>query len=235
MLVDGTWLGAIAAVILGTLLPLASFAVGMDIGQGLSFMGLRRKRKRRNLDEHNDLPPASAAFAPNTESASQPSPAWGAASCICVSGAFLACLLAAMLTCYFVDTSSPVRRRLWLSALLAPTGALGRWQLSRLNARHSHLPVGTLLANFLACALDAVLAALLARVALSADAGDVLRALITGAGGTLSTVSTWVGEVTKLRSAGGHSTAWAYLYIFASLGLAQAIGIAIYGTAVWTN
>lgn len=124
-----------------------------------------------------------------------------------------------------------------LAVLLGPSGALVRWQLSRLNAlssgaslyvecppaMHGHstrklravrrslhelarphragwqrwcwLPLGTLLANLIGCAMAYVLEDVQQQLALDATARTVLASLQTGFVGSLSTVSTWAAEV----------------------------------------
>lgn len=235
MLVDGPWVGALFALFVGTLLALASFAIGEDMSHGLHSAYLYRDQKRRRtggeaLDRSISSSPEEPAGVPNDAKLKT-----AADIGLCVSSALLGLLFVGALVGYIVDTGSTFRRRLWLSVLLAPTGALCRWQLARLNTQHIRLPIGTLVANVVACALDAVLAALLVRVSLSSSEEVVLRALITGTGGTLSTVSTWVGEIRLLRKEGGYAAAWAYLYVFVSIGMAQAVGVLIYGLAVWTR
>jgi fluoride exporter len=127
------------------------------------------------------------------------------------------------------------RRQIWLSGVLAPSGALLRWQLARLNGVHAHLPVGTLAANAVACALDVIVAAteVAADVAIGSVAAVGLGAVVTGVGGTLSTVSTWSSEIFELRK--GNRKAWAYLYIGVSIAAGQLLGVGIYGGVVWAR
>jgi CrcB protein len=64
-----------------------------------------------------------------------------------------------------IDTTSIVRRRLWLACVVAPPGVWARWLLARLNgqgigSKHyfKWIPLGTLLTNMIACTLEAILA-----------------------------------------------------------------------------
>lgn len=127
-----------------------------------------------------------------------------------------------------LDVDAPIRRGYWGSAALAPIGAVTRWKLSRLNARSSRFPIGTFTANIAAVVLDtAIGAAILVHTNTSTTARIFLDAIITGIGGALSTVSTWMVEIHSL------STAYRYLYIVSTIVTAQALGLLVYGTTFW--
>lgn len=178
------------------------------------------------------VPPSPAGVSEGRPSAS--------ATRIFLSAALLVCLLSASIVGSVLDDASSTRRRLWLSCTFAPVGALGRWQLARLNKQGSRFPLGTFAANTLAALLDAALAAI--RVFASDTDGQgqlstsLIDAGITGAGGTLSTVSTWVGEITAIRSWRGNSgSLQVYTYVVSSILAAQVIGVLVYGAPTWAK
>jgi len=133
------------------------------------------------------------------------------------------------------------RAYVWFSILLAPFGCVLRWQLSRLNAPSflkgttwSWLPLGTLLANQIALAIDVMIAILSVRLRNFSLAQDsALFAAIGGFGGALSTVSTWMMEVQKLNV----EEPWrarGYLYATITIALSLLVGIIGYGVSTWT-
>jgi len=63
-----------------------------------------------------------------------------------------------------------------------------------------------------------------------AEVDRYLTAIMTGFFGDLSTVSTWVGEISKLVPR--HRQ---YLYTMGTLIIAQVVGLAIYGPPYWTQ
>lgn len=145
-----------------------------------------------------------------------------------LSVAALSILLSVALALY-IRNPSGARSSLYMSVLLSPVGALGRWQLAvRLN-KPSAIPWGTLTANSVAAALDGSLAAALARGAPGRATAAALSAGVTGLGGSLSTASTWAVELVGLPRGA------AYAYGTGSLAVAQLIGIAVYGVAVWAG
>ncbi len=101
------------------------------------------------------------------------------------------------------------QRYVWFSILFGPPGAILRWYLSRYN----HLPaawsgsggrgswawlqLGTYAANVTACVLNFVVEALLLRAVYRPVSRSVLQGIMTGTSGCLSTVSTWVVEVSR--------------------------------------
>jgi fluoride ion exporter CrcB/FEX len=210
MLVRGDVADALAGLALGTLVAVSCFELGADISTVIT--------SRR--PQHRDAP------------ATPPGPACSDRWATALAAATLCAALAAAVAGYVLDTGSAARAKLYVAVLFAPAGALGRWQLARLNGRSARLPCGTLAANLVACGLDGVLAAVLLRVESGSRAGVVLDAGVAGLGGALSTVSTWVGEVSALRKA-RETVAWAYLYVGASVILAQVIGVLAYGIAYW--
>jgi len=115
-----------------------------------------------------------------------------------------------------------------LAICWGPPGALIRWQLGlRLNSKFPTFPIGTFIANISA----AVLLAMAYVIAFSGKAGNegtiqcnVLAGFANGFCGSLSTVSTFIGELKSL------DRQHAYLYGFASVGLAQVLMMIIIGT-----
>ena len=131
------------------------------------------------------------------------------------------------------------RRGEWLAVVLAPLGCLLRWRLATLNyslaGRWRFLPAGTLAANLGGCALTFAVAAMLERRPPSSVWGAaVAKALQVGVAGSLSTVSTLSAEVTaQLRRA--PADARGYVYLGLTWLSAQAIGVLVYGSAVWSK
>lgn len=153
---------------------------------------------------------------------------------------------------------------LWFAILLGPFGCWLRWLLARLNGKlgpapaWSWFPAGTFAANMLACVLDYAVQAGAARHSsaggsYSLDGGAaalplgrrplrpvelaVLSGVITGFGGSLSTVSTWVVEIQQQLVLGVPRRhifrGWGYCLL--SLGLAFSLGLLIYGVPMWTT
>lgn len=116
----------------------------------------------------------------------------------------------------------------WIGALISPPGALLRYSLSLALNRDS-FPHGTLLANVLACFLDATLQALIYRKAGNPNTQLWFGELFSGLGGALGTVSAFAAELITLSSRSR------LIYGFISIFVAQVIFLVIYGTAVWTS
>lgn len=81
-----------------------------------------------------------------------------------------------------------------LSLLFSPLGVLARWRLSRWNTWKPTFPLGTLIANWLACALSGSLGSLLAGNP-GPEERTVLVSIVAGFGGTLSSLATFVVEI----------------------------------------
>jgi fluoride ion exporter CrcB/FEX len=231
LFVDGKWVDALFALILGTTVALASFEGGNDASRAaLAIDASRRLRNQPVSTTAVDEMPAEL----NSNGADEKTAMYSDRAAVLWSAAIFAALCGAAIVAYVVDTSA-ARRQIWLSCILAPTGALARWQLLRLNSVHAHVPVGTLAANALACMLDATVAALVVLLGRPDESTTAiaLGAIITGCGGTLSTVSTWCGEFGVLRR--GPAWAWAYLYLAVSFVIAQVVGIIVYGSVAWSR
>jgi fluoride ion exporter CrcB/FEX len=141
---------------------------------------------------------------------------------------------------YFND-SDPVSvnyRNQFLSALLSPMGTFVRWYLSSFNGkiqnrRWEWLPVGTLLANMIACVLSALTQGLLHT--LNPDSSQLAisfsDAIKVGFAGSMSTVSTFAAETIGLFRALPRFF-WGWYYSFGTLALGLALGIMSYVWAI---
>ncbi|KAL3417721.1 hypothetical protein PVAG01_10731 [Phlyctema vagabunda] len=150
--------------------------------------------------------------------------------------AFLAwgCWLGAVFLAIFPPdrSSSPEiwRGRAVFALVFAPLGCLGRFYVSMyLNRRISSFPLGTFVVNFfgtmvLGMSYD------LQRVPLGGVVGcQVLQGIEDGFCGCLTTVSTWVGELSTLRRS------HAYKYGAVSVAAALCSLIVIMGSLQWTR
>ncbi|KAJ8908074.1 hypothetical protein NDN08_008169 [Rhodosorus marinus] len=147
------------------------------------------------------------------------------------------------------------RDEIWIATLLAPVGALGRWQLARLNKRGGWFFWGTYTANMLAISVDVVVESI---IVAEETVNLVVLAIPSGIAGCLSTVSTFVNEIQSLQKhleikdvseeiaeaeeeqvkkvpQAIKDMAKQYIYVLASLGSAQALFLLTYGTVTWTR
>lgn len=157
-----------------------------------------------------------------------------------VLAAFLSVLIVGVILCYGQDSYSLTYRSMWYSALWAPPGAMLRWYLSGLNktldGSLSWLPLGTLIANVLGSIISiSMIASELQTDMYSYFEGyGTMGAVKVGFAGSLSTVSTFVSEVTTLmkdfpRNYNG------YIYIALSLFLSCLCGIVVYGWILYVD
>ncbi|GKY95381.1 hypothetical protein MPSEU_000499700 [Mayamaea pseudoterrestris] len=129
----------------------------------------------------------------------------------------------------------PFYRKMWLSALLAPFGAVLRWWLVQFNDSKGYwkslefLPWGTLTANVLGCFVSILAEALNAKY-FSMDASMhssilsvIVLALEAGFSGSLSTVSTLISELATLKTVGR-----SYIYGTATVVMSLVIGLVVY-------
>lgn len=152
---------------------------------------------------------------------------------------------AALVTGIVLEDSDTVlsrsRRARFCAVILAPFGVVTRWYLSNFNGKLpgtlSWFPIGTFLANMLASSIDAILAAV--ELYLSVRDGQVnywtsiwFPAVEKGFSGSLSTVSTFVGEVSTLMFNFPQSL-HGYTYMAVSLVSAFVLGLALYGWSAW--
>ncbi|KAL0911018.1 hypothetical protein M5K25_019119 [Dendrobium thyrsiflorum] len=128
---------------------------------------------------------------------------------------------------------------LWLGCLVGPIGVWARWYLARLNGQGlgkkgylKWLPIGTLLANFLAACIMAALSTI-SKAVNTKRCTIILTGVQFGFLGCLSTVSTFVAEVYAMRQSGhpGRALSYAILTILPSF----ATGTLIYSIPVWTK
>lgn len=134
---------------------------------------------------------------------------------------------------------NPTIAGIWLSVLFGPAGCLLRWRLAVYNApgaiprrKLKWLPIGTLAANLLACALNFGMQAAQLHGRPAGASAAAVAALVVGVGGSLSTVSTWAVEVQRLLLQWPRR-AWGYSYTMLSSIAAVLLGLFIYGTAAW--
>ena len=89
----------------------------------------------------------------------------------------------------------------WWAILFGPLGCYGRYFLSRFNGRlpgdWKWFPAGTFTANIAACVIDYVMKVVLVLHPVDSVSAAVLAGVVGGVGGCLSTVSTWVVEVSE--------------------------------------
>ena len=152
------------------------------------------------------------------------------------------CWLAAILMAIFppdrsggpVDDASSSQET-WRSQALfalvfAPPGCLLRFYASlHLNGRIKAFPLGTFAVNIFGTAMEAMFLDL-QRVPIGGMVGcQVLQGMSDGFCGCLTTVSTWVAELTGLR------LKHAYFYGVMSVGVALSLMVIVMGSLQWTN
>jgi Integral membrane protein possibly involved in chromosome condensation len=129
------------------------------------------------------------------------------------------------------DVYSITYRLMIYSAFFAPVGALLRWKFSKWNGkwnRFSWFPLGTLVANLLACIVSAIMIGMEYRLNGSNNFWSLgtIRAIKVGFAGSLSTVSTFINEFADLLSS--ESPIHAYLYVIVSIFLCAATSALFY-------
>jgi fluoride ion exporter CrcB/FEX len=113
--------------------------------------------------------------------------------------------------------------------VFAPIGCLGRFYASMwLNSRVATFPLGTFFVNILGTAILGMAFNFQHSAVSSNSSCQVLQGLMDGFCGSLTTISTWVVELTTLK------TGDAYRYGFLSIVVAFGLLIAIMGTFRWT-
>lgn len=122
------------------------------------------------------------------------------------------------------------RGRAVFSLVFAPLGCLARFYASMyLNGKISSFPLGTFVVNIVGTAVLGM-AYDLQRVPLGGVIGcQVLQGIEDGFCGCLTTVSTWVGELSSLRRK------HAYRYGFVSVVVALCFMVVIMGSMQWTR
>lgn len=225
MFVEGQRLEAFVSVFLGICVAFCALVLGKDIGDFIVYViDRKRSSSSENIAQRSGIPNAEASV-PNSA----------------VVLTFLVLLFV------FVDIYSAVivgavidndnfstrdRGFLWICGAFAPCGAWFRWWLSRFNSVKENFFLGTLAANMAAMILDlAIVAALRTHVDsnVSQKTQFVLMALISGLGGSLSTVSTWISESSRLPRP------WRYFNLIGTSAAAIILGIIVYGATFWAT
>ncbi|KAI8645111.1 CrcB-like protein-domain-containing protein [Parasitella parasitica] len=129
----------------------------------------------------------------------------------------------------FAAIFSSNQRELAFACVFAPVGALARWYLSFHNARTPHFPVGTFAANVFGTLVLAILALVQSGPRTSAIACEVVAGLEDGFCGCLTTISTFVVELTTLPRKPS------YIYGFSSVAIAQCFMFVILGSYIWSQ
>ena len=122
------------------------------------------------------------------------------------------------------------RSQALFALVFAPPGCLLRFYASlHLNGRIKAFPLGTFAVNIFGTAMEAMFLDL-ERVPIGGTVGcQVLQGMSDGFCGCLTTVSTWVAELTGLRL--NH----AYFYGVMSVGVALSLMVIVMGSLQWTN
>lgn len=152
---------------------------------------------------------------------------------------FGAVALALLLGLVFVNGNHAYQvtyRTMIYSACFSPFGAIVRWQLSALNGTlrdYPWIPAGTLICNVAGSIISITTIALELKIGPTGFwFNGTLRAIRVGFSGCLTTVSTFVSEVSKLmKSKPKHYRA--YLYILMSLGTSGLLASAVYALIVY--
>lgn len=229
---DG-WRDAVVAIVFGFLLPLASLLLGQSVAV---FVYLRHS-------PINDAGVTSSTrTAPHGASLAATSPSAAATTQVVLRRCLLVCFLSSLGACValFMLLGDEGSARTWktivLALLLAPIGVLTRWRLSKLN-RADTIPLGTLTANVVACCAAGAMSAFLeGKVPITRTAEMWLEAALMGPCGALSTISTFMVELTQLAAvrAGSDETPkftcslTAAIYSAISIALGVGCGIASY-------
>ena len=127
-------------------------------------------------------------------------------------------------------TQETWRSQALFALVFAPPGCLLRFYTSlHLNGRIKAFPLGTFAVNIFGTAMEAMFLDL-QRVPIGGMVGcQVLQGMSDGFCGCLTTVSTWVAELTGLR------LRHAYVYGLMSVTIALSLMVIIMGSLQWTN
>lgn len=165
---ESQWIGVMLGLLIGTATAMASLVAGQHLAIALSPLS-SSTRKSEGGDRGRRL------------------------LTVTVTGLCLGFATAA-LTLVIRHSGTAFWRKFYAAVLLAPLGAVVRWQLAALNGR-SWFPIGTFAANMFACIISFAAQGVESRWTIAADYRIILFAVRTGFAGSLSTVSTWVVEV----------------------------------------
>ena len=179
------WLGTITGLMIGAMTALSALVFGQHVA-----LGLFQWNQKRAATNHKPSLPQSEETRPRCP----------VILTVTVVTLFLL-LSSGALYGVLSENGAGFWRRFCASVLLAPIGALLRWQLSALNPSDDlcrWFPRGTFIANMLACAISFLSQGIDTRWnSIHPRYIVLLVALRTGLAGSLSTVSTWVVEARK--------------------------------------
>ena len=164
-----------------------------------------------------------------------------------VLSALMLLLLLGLVLIQEESATAATNRTMIYGMLFAPTGALLRWHLSRWNGKCDFLsqdwrwlPVGTLFANVFGSALSITMVALEYRIDTGLNLMDIMitdfwgvgtiRAIKVGFAGCLTTVSTFVAEVSGFMH---NHTDHGYPYILVTLVSSCVSSCLLYGIIVY--
>lgn len=198
------WLAAISGLIVGTQVALTSLIGGQHAGI-LIMRHLDKTMASTVVPEEVELRDSKDQVSRTThvehrkplQNPSESSPwSWFSAATTFISLSITAASLYGAISL----AGAPFLRKVCIAVLLGPVGAILRWRLGGFNGlltgSFSWLPIGTLAANMVACALAFVAHGLSIQLhPLSTSEALVIFAIKSGFCGALSTVSTWVVEV----------------------------------------
>jgi len=133
---------------------------------------------------------------------------------------FVAILMIAAVIC--VSLLVHTERGVIFTLIFAPAGTLIRRWLSYLNKKHPRFPIGTFIANIFGSALYTILYLLPGAVEIDYYQCNVIAGLIDGFCGCLTTISTWIVEVSFMKT---HNS---YIYGGLSILIAEILNIIIF-------
>ena len=237
---------ALFGYVLGLQTSLASYRAGRVLGACCSHANRGRRNNPHVFDNNNTTTRPSPSPSPS------PSPTrrchnhrrhhlhW-------VTPAVLSIVVGTLIGLYVAGDAYwhvvPYYRELWIGSLFAPFGTLCRWKLGTMNGKFGvrgggerWFPCGTVLANFLGCAISAAFTAWV--IARSEDEGaqqweiPILNAMILGIAGCLSTVSTFAKECVELGDRYPPYDGKQFLYSHGTMLGCCLIGLLVYSPIV---
>ena len=179
---------------------------------------------------------------PSKSSPSESSILFSAPLALCFVGMIYTVLLIGLFVDTDLNATSITRRTMVYALLLAPPGALLRWKLSVLNGRCKFpklkwLPLGTFYANLIGSILSITMVATEYHIESTYPYNVVafwtigtMRAIKVGFAGSLTTVSTFVSEISGFLVNSDH----AYPYMFITLGCCSTVSVILYSFIVYT-
>lgn len=223
-------MSSLLSLFIGLAIALLSYRIGQDIAQ-LAALGASKinfsNRNKKSVDATNLADERNLGNSSNNSNEVLP-PKLSSTVALTLSTVFLLILLTTLITILSLDNDD-TRRYYFLSALLAPVGATIRWQFSSLNLKFPNFPLGTFIVNIAAVLINLVIGAVLIVKRQDLQRRWVLRAVITGIAGSLSTVSTWIDEIWKMEKK------YQWRYIVLSLGISQVLGILVFCITYWVR